>query len=165
VPERVRRACMRYVQNRDEADDLAQEILIKVFGSGNAPPEGGWLSRVAANHCLDHLRREKRQRRREAVFALELREALVEEEPPGAALLELLRERVGAADRKLLHLRFDLGLKQADIAEMLGVTRVRVGQRLAGLLDMAARLQQKSTAPEGAAFTKRTTGTGRGRPS
>src|SRR5688572_29782769 len=61
----VQRVCYRYTKNRDEADDLAQEVFLKVHGSfsgfeGHSQPST-WLYRVASNHCLDHLRWKKRQ--------------------------------------------------------------------------------------------------------
>src|SRR5215217_4700873 len=117
----VRRACMRYVQNRAEADDLAQEILIKVFRGRALVGDRSWWLRVAANHCLDHLRKEKRRASRNAAYALEwAREAHWEANREGAGpdpeksagRLERLRARLGEADRKLVHLRFDLGLRQ-----------------------------------------------------
>jgi RNA polymerase sigma factor (sigma-70 family) len=150
MAERVRRACMRYVQNRDEADDVAQEVLIKVFRSGKGGPgETGWVLRVAAHQCLDHLRREKRQRLRAAAWAREHPgdEGREEDFAEGrGGLLERLRERLNAADRRLLHLRYDLGLPQAAIAEMLGVSRPRVGQRLEGIRVLGARIWRNENA-------------------
>lgn len=152
MTERVRRACMRYVQNRDEADDVAQEVLIKVFRLGEEAREPAWILRVAANQCLDHLRREKRLRLRAAAWALERAPGRAgdaaaaeegEEGEGGDGMLELLRERLNAADRRLLHLRYDLGLSQAAIAEMLGVSRPRIGQRLQAIRVVGAKVLGK----------------------
>jgi RNA polymerase sigma-70 factor (ECF subfamily) len=150
MAERVRRACMRYVQNRDEADDVAQEVMIKVFRSGKeGSGETGWVLRVAANQCLDHLRREKRQRMRAAAWAREHpgEEGRWEDSAEDRGdFLERLRERLNAADRRLLHLRFDLGLSQAAIAEMLGVSRPRIGQRLESIRAAGARIWRNENA-------------------
>jgi len=149
MTEQVRRACMRYVQNRDEADDVTQEVLIKVFRDGTGVPrEKAWLLRVAANQCLDHLRREKRLRLRAASWALEHGAGPegsgegAEEADAGDGLLERVRERLNTADRKLLHLRYDLGLTQAAIAEILGVSRPRVGQRLEAIRGVGLRVHR-----------------------
>jgi RNA polymerase sigma-70 factor (ECF subfamily) len=147
-PDFVRRACLRYVQNRDEAEDLAQEVLLKAAGSwaefSGASRPSTWLYRVAVNHCLDHLRREKRRRHRVELHRNEW--APEPEETNGDALramsrvLQRLREGAGETDRHVLYLRFDLGLTQSGIAEILGVTRAAVGQRLARIHARAALL-------------------------
>ncbi len=148
----VRRACLRYVQNRDEANDLAQEVLLKItrrgwfFWGGSRPAT--WLYRVATNHCLDHLRREKRLRGQAEIYAAHWRsqesgygqprsDPEEEEEDPdpvrrnlGRQVLERLRATAGEADRQLIYLRFDLDLSQSGIAEILGVSRAAVNQRL-----------------------------------
>src|SRR4051812_42145414 len=69
----VHRICYRYTKNREEANDLAQEVFLKVHGNyrtfeGNSQPST-WLYRVATNHCLDHLRWKKRQNELLANFA------------------------------------------------------------------------------------------------
>ncbi|MCD6024623.1 MAG: polymerase, sigma-24 subunit, RpoE [Fibrobacteria bacterium] len=148
----VRRACQRYVQNRDEANDLAQEVLLKVSRAGKgfsgACRPATWLYRVAANHCLDHLRREKRlrgQAERYAALCLRGEAGNAEpretgEEPAGRRVLERLRATAGETDRYVIYLRFDLDLSQAGIAEILGVSRAAVGQRLERIRARAARL-------------------------
>lgn len=146
----VRRACQRYVQNRDEANDLAQEVLLKVSRGGKgfsgACRPATWLYRVAANHCLDHLRREKRLRGQAERYAALCRRGEAgtaeprEEEPEGWRVLERLRATAGETDRYVIYLRFDLDLSQAGIAEILGVSRAAVGQRLERIRARAARL-------------------------
>jgi RNA polymerase sigma-70 factor (ECF subfamily) len=144
----VRRTCLRYVQNRDEANDLAQEVLIKVACgttgfSGESRP-ATWLYRVACNHCLDHLRREKRLRGWAETYAAEKRaeEGAGDEdrEARSRRVLERLRSASGEADRHLIYLRFDLDLSQTGIAEILGISRPAVGQRLRRLCARAAEL-------------------------
>jgi RNA polymerase sigma-70 factor (ECF subfamily) len=55
--------CLRMVRNRTTAEDIAQEVFIKVFSALNrydpAYPFPGWLNRITSNLCIDHLRREK----------------------------------------------------------------------------------------------------------
>jgi RNA polymerase sigma factor (sigma-70 family) len=155
----VRQACLRYVQNRDEADDLTQEVLLKVsrrgsgFAEANLP--AGWLYRVAANHCLDHLRRQKRLRGKAETYADEYRIAVRETSPGygadndrGREVLEELRAGSGKTDRYVVYLRFDLDLSQSGIAEILGVSRAAVGQRLARIRTRAAILWQQLSREE-----------------
>lgn len=55
--------CLRMVRNRTTAEDIAQEVFIKVFSALNrydpTYPFSSWLNRITSNLCIDHLRREK----------------------------------------------------------------------------------------------------------
>lgn len=55
--------CYRMVRNAEDARDLAQETFIKVFGLLDRYDEdyafSSWLFRIATNHCIDHLRRNR----------------------------------------------------------------------------------------------------------
>jgi RNA polymerase sigma-70 factor (ECF subfamily) len=55
----------RYVRNREELDDVAQEIFIKAYRNlkrfrGDAPFEH-WLSKITVNACYDLLRKRRRE--------------------------------------------------------------------------------------------------------
>lgn len=58
--------CMRIVRNVEEAKDLAAETFIKAFEHLERFKPGHpflpWLSRIATNLCVDHLRRRNRFR-------------------------------------------------------------------------------------------------------
>ena len=55
--------CYRMTRNAEDARDLAQEIFIKVFSLLDRFDEtyafSSWLFRIATNHCIDHLRRNR----------------------------------------------------------------------------------------------------------
>jgi RNA polymerase sigma factor (sigma-70 family) len=55
--------CLRMVRNRAAAEDIAQEVFIKVFAAlgryDSTYPFASWLNRITSNLCIDHLRREK----------------------------------------------------------------------------------------------------------
>ena len=55
--------CYRMARNPEDARDLAQEVFIKVFSLLDRFDEGyafsSWLFRIATNHCIDHLRRNR----------------------------------------------------------------------------------------------------------
>jgi len=61
---RLYHTCLRMMANPDDARDMAQEILVKVWR--NLPAFKGesslstWLYRIAMNTCLDELRRRKK---------------------------------------------------------------------------------------------------------
>ena len=62
---RVQRLCRRLV-GRDQADDAAQEVFVKVFENcakfNGKSSFSTWLYRVTLNHCLKRLERERRRR-------------------------------------------------------------------------------------------------------
>lgn len=56
--------CMRMVRNRDDAEDLAQDVFIKIFNIldryNPSFPFSSWLYRITSNLCIDFLRKNKR---------------------------------------------------------------------------------------------------------
>src|SRR4026207_278961 len=57
----IYRVCYRFVENRDDAMDLAQEVFIKAFEHlGSFRRESSlktWLYRIAVNHCINHVKK------------------------------------------------------------------------------------------------------------
>jgi RNA polymerase sigma-70 factor, ECF subfamily len=62
----VRGVCLSMLLSREEADDAAQEVFVKAFVSLKQYKRNvsfpAWLHRIASNHCLDILRKRKRQK-------------------------------------------------------------------------------------------------------
>jgi len=56
--------CFRMVRNRDDAEDLAQDVFIKIFNIldryNPSFPFSSWLYRITSNLCIDFLRKNKR---------------------------------------------------------------------------------------------------------
>jgi RNA polymerase sigma-70 factor (ECF subfamily) len=61
----IYRVCYRFVENRDDAMDLAQEVFIKAFEHlGSFRRESSlktWLYRIAMNHCINHVKKHSRE--------------------------------------------------------------------------------------------------------
>jgi len=61
----IYRVCYRFVNNRDDAMDLAQEVFIKAFEHlANFRRESSlktWLYRIAMNHCINHVKKNARE--------------------------------------------------------------------------------------------------------
>jgi RNA polymerase sigma-70 factor (ECF subfamily) len=57
----IYRICYRFVENRDDAMDLAQEVFIKAFEHlATFRRESSlktWLYRIAMNHCINHVKK------------------------------------------------------------------------------------------------------------
>lgn len=110
----VLRVCVRYVGDRAQAEDLLQEIFLKVdrslagFEGGSAM--GTWIYRIAVNACLDHLR----GRRRRHEVPLQDLDALV------------VHNAVSGGDRELARIDLEriLGEAQPEMREFLFLTRL-----------------------------------------
>jgi RNA polymerase sigma-70 factor (ECF subfamily) len=61
----IYRVCYRFVENRDDAMDLAQEVFIKAFEHlGSFRRESSlktWLYRIAINHCINHVKKHSQE--------------------------------------------------------------------------------------------------------
>jgi len=57
----------KFVGKFSEAEDLSQEIFFKIFNQlDKFKPNGNflyWLQRVAKNHCIDHYRKTRKERK------------------------------------------------------------------------------------------------------
>lgn len=79
--------CMRYAQNRDEAEDILQEAFIKIFqniatfrGEGSFE---GWMKRIMINHALNHYRKNKKIPFHQDIDEINEQEILNKEEVSG----------------------------------------------------------------------------------
>src|SRR3989475_13321386 len=61
----IYRVCYRFVENREDAMDLAQEVFIKAFEHlASFRRESSlktWLYRIAMNHCINHVKKNARE--------------------------------------------------------------------------------------------------------
>jgi RNA polymerase sigma-70 factor, ECF subfamily len=64
---KVLNACYRFLLNRDDAQDISQEVFIEVYRSiGSFRREADlstWIYRIAISKCLDFIRRKNRKKR------------------------------------------------------------------------------------------------------
>jgi RNA polymerase sigma-70 factor (ECF subfamily) len=136
------------VNSREEVEDLAQEIFLKAFlgvpGYDGRSSFSTWLSRVAVNHCYDHLRRqrttrvsyfsqmsEQGQRTLEAKAEGPRREGIsVEDRIVLRDLAGKLLARAPAEDRIILGLRELQELSVEEIAGILNLKESTVKVRL-----------------------------------
>src|ERR1051326_8361996 len=61
----IYRVCYRFVENRDDAMDLAQEVFIKAFEHLSSFRRESslktWLYRIAMNHCINHVKKHSQE--------------------------------------------------------------------------------------------------------
>ena len=65
--QKVFNTCISFVPNREDAEDISQEVFVKVFNSihtfkGNSKLST-WIYRITTNQCLEFIRKRKTKRR------------------------------------------------------------------------------------------------------
>ena len=145
----------RFVGTYQEAEDLTQEIFLKVFRSlatfDRRANFQTWLISVSRNYCIDRYRSGRRDR---AVFAHEVDASTVQTEAPGLSpyarvelqdRIALLREALrglSAPLRKAVTLRDIHELSYQEIAAQLGVAEGTVKSRInRGRAELARQIE------------------------
>ncbi|MBC7362304.1 MAG: sigma-70 family RNA polymerase sigma factor [Candidatus Aminicenantes bacterium] len=145
------------VHNRETADDLAQEIFLKVYLSlprfRFQAEFGTWLYQIAINHIRDYLRKHKKEKddlrlddipepgSEEKEVSLKLAEN--QEEERRKMLLRQKLEEMPEKYRLILSLRDIQGLSYEEIGKILKLSPGTVDSRL----HRARRLLRKKLAP------------------
>ena len=117
----------RQVRNHAEADDLCQEIFVRVFvKAGSFRGESSfrtWLFQIAINQCRNHFRSRSRERLEDVeVESLPLADRAASEAAEAAQQARRLRAAVDALpprQRDTLELRFDQDCTFAEIAAVM----------------------------------------------
>jgi len=151
---RVFAIAYRFTGRVDEAEDLTQEVFVKVYQTLDLYREGdgafgAWLGVVARHQAIDHYRRRRQERQRRVEEPEMVERAAGDDRSP---LADLERdERAALVHRGLRALPLDLreplilcdlqGLPYDEIAATLGVPLGTVKSRInRGRLELAKRL-------------------------
>lgn len=129
----VHRAALRLTGSRADADDVTQELFVRLHGAvrgftGTAANFPGWLRRVAVRQALMHVRRGSRRREVsvESVSALTMpADGALERLTITAALARLSDEH-----RTVFLLKEVEGYDHGEIAELLGISTANSEVRL-----------------------------------
>jgi RNA polymerase sigma-70 factor (ECF subfamily) len=144
----------RFTGRVDEAEDLTQEVFVKVYQTlgryrESDGPFGGWLMAVARNHAIDHYRRRKQERLRRSDDPVALETMPSRDEHPIAGIEREERARLVhrglaalPADLRLPLILCDLqGRPYEEIASELGIPLGTVKSRInRARLELAKRL-------------------------
>lgn len=133
---------VRILDNRHEAEDIAQDIFVKIFQSlhdfRGASRFSTWLYRITVNHCLNSLRRRTRQQ--QTLVPSEPAE-WIQESPAGNpyqtlerkerwALVQAKLQELSPEHRTIILLRDFEGLSYDEIADVLQLESGTVKSRL-----------------------------------
>lgn len=161
---RVYNLCYRFTGNSTEAEDLSQEVFLRIYRTlaSYRTAYGGfptWLTSVTRNLLVDHYRRTRRDR---ATDALDDVMHKVEEKhspvrtPDKAAMARELSEqvqrglsRLSPELREAIILRDLQGLEYNEIQEVLSVPEGTVKSRInRGRIELARILQEMGVRPD-----------------
>ena len=150
--------CYRFTGRTAEAEDLTQEVFIKVFQTLKSYDQAQgtfstWLARVARNHLVDHYRRTKRDR---VTSSLDDEPGELESRPSPTAspatgvesrerreLLQQGLDKLSPDLREAVILRDLNDLDYDEIARVLGVPQGTVKSRInRGRLELARVLKR-----------------------
>ena len=134
---RLYRMAFRLMNSREEAEDIVQEVYVKLWGMRNELGKYNSIEalcvRITRNLCLDHLRRRKVNI--DAMKAEQWKQESYPETPlenvekrEDAELVHTLIAALPEPQRSLVHLRHMEGKEYEEIAEMvnMNVNAIRV---------------------------------------
>lgn len=142
---RVYNLCYRFTANREEAQDLTQEVFLRVFRTlksydARQGALGVWLHRMARNLLIDHYRATRHERKgvslEEEIERLEQKESAAPAPDRTVALGELsdtvqnALARLSPELREAIILRDLQGLEYREIAQVLDVPEGTVKSRI-----------------------------------
>lgn len=135
----IYRLCYAYLYNKEDVDDLFQEIMINIWNSldrfRNESKVSTWIYRIAVNSALMH---NKKEQKIKAVFSpLDLdrcdrREDDTNEYQKKEEQIEKLRKAITylkKQDRLIISLVLE-GMKYEEISEIMGITMSNVGVKI-----------------------------------
>jgi RNA polymerase sigma-70 factor, ECF subfamily len=139
---RVLTLATRMLDNRSEAEDVAQDIFVKVFQSldefRGASRFSTWLYRITVNHCLNYIRRRTRQQ--QTLMGTEAEDwghasstsnpHKKLEEKERWALVQAKLQTLSPEHRTIILLRDFEGLSYEEIADVLQLESGTVKSRL-----------------------------------
>jgi len=140
----VYRIAYQFAGNHHDAEDIAQEVFIKVYRSLDRFRQDAqltsWMYRIVMNACIDHRRRHRLNAN--AAFGDEAEHGMLNapEETPGpedcayageiGEVLEVEIRRLPKGQRVVFVMRHYQGMKLCEIADALGLAEGTVKRQL-----------------------------------
>lgn len=119
--------CVRYLQNRDEAEDAMQDAFVKIFtGLSSYKGHGsfeGWAKRIAVNTALTALKKKRRMAFDRNLQMIEDKEVQEDEHQPLSMefILKCLHQ-LPVGYRTIINLYLIEKFSHAEIAEKLSIS-------------------------------------------
>ncbi len=122
----IYRVCYRFVENRDDALDLAQDVFVKVFEHlptfRRESSFKTWLYRIAINHCLNYVKKHSQQFVEVTEYTRSVHPSIqhqLEDEEQREHFRRLIK-RLPPKQKAILELRVNEQLSYEEIAQISG---------------------------------------------
>ena len=122
----IYRVCYRFVENRDDARDLAQDVFIKAFEHLSTFRRESslktWLYRIAINHCINHVRKHSQEFVEVTEYTGSIRPSIhahLEKEEQRAQFRRMVKN-LPPKQKAILELRINEQLSYDEIAKISG---------------------------------------------
>ena len=124
---KIYRLCMGYINDHDQAKDLAQETFITVWEKlstfRNEASIGTWIFRIATNTCLSQIKKNEKLSKAEILVADE-----DNDNPDLDKEIKLLYQFISdlaELDRIIISLELE-GIKQQEISKIVGLSDANI---------------------------------------
>lgn len=149
----IYRLCYGYLYNKEEIEDLFQEILINIWNSldkfRNESKISTWIYRIAVNSALMYNKKEQKLKSVFTKFEIEhsdKREDDTHEYQEKEDQIQKLRKAIAQLkkqDRLIISLVLE-GMKYEEISEVMGLTMSNVGVRINRIKTNLFQLMQEN---------------------
>jgi len=148
---RVYQQCLTMCKDTDEAEDLTQDVFIRVahrLGSYKGEARfGTWLHRVTHNYCIDQLRKQQHLRYQHEQYTVLLvgstDESAESISDRALAVLDQALSRLPIEQQVLLRTKYEQGVEIKDIAHQQQLTPSAAKMRLKRARDRARKMYMK----------------------
>ena len=139
----VFRYCLRHVGSREDAQDLTQEVFLRVVRSGGSYVDRGkplaYLYTIARNACADFHRTRR-------AATVEIQEDVPD--PAGERAVDEvgmadLLARLDEGEQEAVALAYDQGLGVVEVAQVMGVSRFAVRRTIRRALAKLERMMRE----------------------
>ena len=122
---RILQKCMSFTHDRDEAQDLAHDIIVKVYMSlsrfNQQSKLSTWIYSIAYNHCVDYYAKKKKKttiQEEVSVEQLDVADEVSDEEILDIKIetLDQLMKQLTPAEVSILLMKYQDGFSIKDIA-------------------------------------------------
>src|SRR5690242_7317426 len=124
----IYRVCYRFVENRDDAKDLAQDVFIKAFEHLSSFRRESslktWLYRIAINHCINHVKKHSQEFVEVTEYTGSIRPSIhaqMEHEEQREQFRRMMKH-LPPKQKAILELRINEQLSYEEIAKISGRT-------------------------------------------
>ncbi|MBL8025530.1 MAG: RNA polymerase sigma factor [Fibrobacteres bacterium] len=144
----VYRICLRYTRDKDAAEDLSQNIFIKVMENlkqfeGKSDPFT-WIYRITVNECLHYLRRKTKETNLEDWTEHEtLKIEGVDRAVETKIILQEIMSLFDSRTREIVFMAYFEGLQQDEMAKALGISERAINKRLAAFRERMIKIKLK----------------------